>query len=125
MRTLAYVVGGVGSVSLLTSGVFFYLMRSKMGDIEEYCGTDGTCRNDALGEADQKAASDLESSIRQYYYLTLGTLGIGLGGLGAATYLYVRAHQMDRAHAATTQSWKIEPHAPGADVAGLSVVGRF
>ena len=127
MRTIAYVVGGVGSVSLLTSGVFFFLMRSKMGDIEEYCGDDGTCKDDILGEADRKAATDLESSIRQYYYLTLGTLGVGLGGLGAATYLYLRAHRMDEAEAdkGKTQSFRVEPHAPGADVAGLSVVGRF
>jgi hypothetical protein len=132
LRLTAYISGGVGGASLIGSGVFFLLMRQKLASMEDLCGDDDTCRNDTLTAEERDNAEDWNAKIGRYYYLTWGALGVGVVGLGAGTYFYIRAMQADEERAkaqpdaqATVEGWQLAPSAPGADLAGLSVVGRF
>jgi len=138
LRTLSYIVGGAGAACLLSSGVFFLMLRSNTSDIEEICGTDGTCKDDApdLTDSEWERARSLNGNIATYYYLTLVTGGLGIAGLGAGGYLYYRSTQTQKEKkpsesappedpAASDFSWRVDPTAPGADVAGLSFVGTF
>jgi hypothetical protein len=133
LRTLSFIVGGAGAASLITSGVFFALLQSKTSDMEDICGNDGTCKNDSLDERELTLATRLNGKIATYYYLTLVTGGLGVAGLGAGGYLYYRSTQQhhekkppEPAEAPESDfSWRLDPVAPGADVAGLSFVGSF
>ena len=136
LRTLSYIVGGAGAASLVTSGVFFLLLQSKTSDMEKICGDDGTCRNDALSPSQLSRAKSLNGNIATYYYLTLVTGGLGVAGLGAGAYLYYRSTQQHDEKKPPEPVkpedpresdfvWRIDPVAPGADVAGLSFVGSF
>ncbi|MBN1605178.1 MAG: PEGA domain-containing protein [Polyangiaceae bacterium] len=133
LRTLSYVVGGAGAACLITSGVFFYLLESNTSDMEDICGGDGTCRNDSLTEDQLTLAKSLNGKIATYYYLTLVTGGLGVAGLGAGGYLYYRStrQQAEKKPSEPAEPadsdfvWRLDPVAPGADIAGLSFVGRF
>ena len=132
LRLVAYISGGVGGASLIGSGVFFLLMQQKLSSMENLCGDDGSCRNDDLTAAERDNAEMWNAKIEQYFYLTWGTLGVGVVGLGAGTYFYLRARQVEKERAgaqpdaeADISSWQLAPTAPGADLAGMSVIGRF
>lgn len=131
-RLIAYVSGGVGGASLIGSGIFFALLQGKLSRMEELCGDDQTCRDDNLAQTQQVEAERLNTGIERYFYLTWGTLGVGVAGLGAGAYFYIRAMQIEKQRAkkqasteAHTASLELAPAAPGADLAGLSLVGRF
>lgn len=133
LRTISYVVGGVGAASLVASGVFFYLLQSNTSDIEKMCGTDETCEGDLHTRAEHEKATDLNGKIARYYYLTLVTGGLAVAGIGTAAYLYIRSGQQGKEKPESPEPvepgsdfvWRIDPAAPGADVAGLSFVGAF
>jgi hypothetical protein len=133
LRTISYVVGGVGAASLVASGVFYYLLRSNTSDIEKICGHDGTCKGDLENDSQVKQVQDLNSKIARYYYLSFVTGGLAVAGLGTAAYLYVRSNQQTKENKPANHEepegsnfvWRVDPSAPGADIAGLSFVGRF
>jgi hypothetical protein len=136
LRTLSYIVGGAGAACLITSSVFYILLQSKTSDMEKICGDDGTCKNDSLNQDELTLAKRLNGKIATYYYLTVVTGGLGIAGLGAGGYLYYRSTQQEKAKKPSEPaepagppesdfSWRLDPVAPGADIAGLSFVGHF
>ena len=87
MRLVAYISGGVGGASLIGSGVFFLLMQQKLSSMEDLCGDDGSCRNDDLSATERDNAEMWNAKIEQYFYLTWGTLGVGVVGVATGVVL--------------------------------------
>jgi len=74
-----WVVGGVGVASLAVSGVFFGLRQSAKSDLDKGCN----------GNVCPKSLQGKEDDGKLYTTLSYVTLGVGVAGLGVATYLFV------------------------------------
>jgi hypothetical protein len=76
---LPWVVGGVGAAGLVGAGVLFGLRQSERGDLGDRC-------------ASSKCLPEERTSIDRadrYGTLSLLSLGVGVVGVGAATYLFL------------------------------------
>lgn len=106
-----YIIGGVGALSLASSGVFFILRQNAISKLDDACGQDRRgCPSSLEGT---------ESSGRTYSYLSLATLLLGVAGVGTAGALLLMGDGSGKGpEAAFTTS------APLADV-GASLTGRF
>ncbi|WP_437839961.1 tetratricopeptide repeat protein [Sorangium sp. So ce1153] len=123
------VVLGAGIASGVVGGVFLGLRAGTLSDLDALCGGDRSCPPSARPTAD-----------RGRLYTGVAEVGIGLGvaGVAAGIALLVTsgrgaAAAEPRAGAAAARRTAgagvpraaIVPHAPGADLAGLGVAGRF
>ncbi|MCB9583856.1 MAG: PEGA domain-containing protein [Polyangiaceae bacterium] len=72
-----WIIGGVGAVSLVASGVFFLMKNGAESDL------DGACR----GSVCPKSVEDKQSSGESYAMWTNVTLGIGVVGIGVAAVM--------------------------------------
>lgn len=111
-RLTAYVIGGVGVASLVTSGVLFGLRQSTLSDLESKCGPERRCPS---------AAANEYSNLKIYNVTAQIALGVGLAGVGTAVTLLVLQRKA-AAPSTTSSSWL--PGAPDS-LAGLSWAGRF
>ncbi len=119
---LPYVVGGVGATSLVTSGVFFYLNRSTVSDLEGRC-PDRDCRS--LGDGAWQSAQDDYDAAKVQETVAWVTGGVGLVALGAGVALYLLDQEPTQEAVATSKRGvRVVGSAPGAD-AGLSLHGVF
>jgi len=86
---LPWVFGGVGAVGLVGAGVFFALRQSERNDLGDKC-------------ASSKCLTEERSSVDRadrYGTLSLVSLGVGIAGVGAATYLFLSAPSSETAAA--------------------------
>jgi hypothetical protein len=123
-RIIPYAIGGFGAAALVTSGVFFILQRGKDSELETLCGTDRDCTNTeprALNLDQQANARSMNKKLKAYSTTTQISAVAGVVALGVAGVLILT--EPKQAKPAT--AWSIEPHAPGAQLGGLSVIGRF
>jgi hypothetical protein len=111
VRTIGFVVGGVGIASLIGSGVMFYLRHTTINDLDKQCGTDRqTCPES------QRSAVD-----RGKLYTTLGDVTLAVGAVSVAvgaTLVIAGGHSSEQA------SLSIAPGAAYAN-AGATLLGRF
>jgi hypothetical protein len=111
VRTVGFVVGGVGIASLIGSGAMFYLRHTTISDLDKQCGSD------------RQACPDSERSTvdRGKLYTTLGdvTLAVGAVGLGVGATLVILG-----SHSSEQPSLAIAPGAAYAN-AGATLLGRF
>jgi len=111
MRTIGFVVGGVGIASLVGSGALFYLRHTTITDLDKQCG------------ADRQTCPDSERSTvdRGKLYTTLGdvTLAVGAVGLAVGAALVIAG-----GHSSEQASISIAPGAAYAN-AGATLLGRF
>ena len=111
MRTIGFVVGGVGIASLIGSGALFYLRHTTITDLDKQCG------------ADRQTCPDSERSTvdRGKLYTTLGdvTLAVGAVGLAVGAALVIAG-----GHSSEQASVSIAPGAAYAN-AGATLLGRF
>src|SRR5450432_1929873 len=111
MRTIGFVVGGVGIASLIGSGAMFYLRHTTITGLDKQCG------------ADRQTCPDSERSTvdRGKLYTTLGdvTLAVGAVGLGVGATLVIAG-----GHSSEQASVSIAPGAAYAN-AGATLLGRF
>jgi hypothetical protein len=77
---LPWIVGGVGVAGLAGAGVFYALRASAKSDL------DGTCRGDVCPQS----LESTQSKGKTYSTLTVVSLGVGVVGIGVATYLFVK-----------------------------------
>ena len=110
-RTLGFVVGGIGTASLLTSGVMFYLRHTTISDLDARCGSDRK-----MCPENQRNAVD-----RGKLYTAVGdiTLVVGAAGIGIGAVLVVAGGR-----SAEQASLAIAPGAAYAN-AGATLLGRF
>ncbi|WP_437515022.1 PEGA domain-containing protein [Sorangium sp. So ce1099] len=123
------VVLGAGIASGVVGGVFLGLRAGTLSDLDALCGGDRSCPPSARPTAD-----------RGRLYTGVAEVGIGLGvaGVAAGIALLVTSGRSaaaaePRAGAAAARRSAgggvpraaVVPHAPGADLAGLGVAGRF
>ncbi|XXT23716.1 hypothetical protein WME94_19445 [Sorangium sp. So ce429] len=120
---------GAGIASGVVGGVFLGLRAGTLSDLDALCGGDRSCPPSARPTAD-----------RGRLYTGVAEVGIGLGvaGVAAGVALLVTSSRgaaaaEPRAGAAAARQSAgagvpraaVVPHAPGADLAGLGVAGRF
>ena len=111
-KLIPYVIGGVGVVSLIGSGVLFGLRQSALSDLENKCGPDRkSCPSSARGELD---------NLKLYNATAQIALGVGVVGVGTAVTLLI----LQKRQSATKTGFVLMPAAPNA-LAGASVNGRF
>jgi PEGA domain len=111
-RLIPYLIGGVGVVSLVGSGVLFALRQSTLSDLEDKCGADRkSCPPSSRGEVD---------NLKLYNTTAQVALGIGVVGVGAAVTLIL----LQKKQNPTTAGFMLTPDAPNA-LAGASLTGRF
>ncbi|WP_437970996.1 hypothetical protein WMF04_17670 [Sorangium sp. So ce260] len=125
------VVLGAGVASVAVGGVFLGLRGGTLTDLDALCGGDRSCPPSARPIADRG---------RLYTGVAEAAIGLGVAGVATGIVLLVTssggaAEPDARARAARAAGrWgagegvrraEVLPRAPGADVAGLSVAGRF
>jgi hypothetical protein len=111
-RLVPYVIGGVGVVSLIGSGVLFGLRQSTLSDLENKCGADRkSCPSSSRGEV---------SNLSTYNTTAQIALGVGVVGVGAAVTLLLLQKKQPPAQAGLM----FTPDAPNA-LAGASLRGQF
>lgn len=76
---LPWVVGGVGAAGLVGAGVFFALRQNERADLRDVCAG-----SQCLPE--EKTAIDRGN---RYGAFALASLGVGIAGVGVATYLFL------------------------------------
>ncbi|XYI01987.1 hypothetical protein ACMHYB_20320 [Sorangium sp. So ce1128] len=123
------VVLGAGIASGVVGGVFLGLRAGTLSDLDALCGGDRSCPPSARPTAD-----------RGRLYTGVAEVGIGLGVVGVAAGIVLLVTSRGGAAAAEPRAGAaaarrsagggapraaVVPHAPGADLAGLGVAGRF
>jgi len=112
-------VGIGGGVLLITSGVFYLMRQSKINSLDTLCGNQDVCKPDAP----VAQVNDEKSKLRTYNAVATITGIGGLAAVGVAVGLLVLDTKASKPQAAT--SLYINPAAPGANLAGLSLAGKF
>ncbi|XXX81290.1 hypothetical protein WMF30_21250 [Sorangium sp. So ce134] len=117
---------GAGIASGAVGGVFLGLRAGTLSDLDALCGGDTSCPPSARPIADRG---------RLYTGIAEAAIGLGVVGVAAGIVLLVTssggAAEPDAGAASRRSPGKglrraaILPQAPGADLAGLSVAGRF
>ncbi|WP_437819253.1 PEGA domain-containing protein [Sorangium sp. So ce1078] len=125
------VVLGAGIASVAVGGVFLGLRGGTLTDLDALCGGDRSCPPSARPIADRG---------RLYTGVAEAAIGLGVAGVAAGIVLLATssggaAEPDARARAARAAGRRgagegvrraeVLPRAPGADLAGLSVAGRF
>lgn len=113
-RLTAYVIGGVGVASLISSAVLFGLRQSTLSDLENKCGPEHNCPSSAANEY---------SNLKTYNVTAQIALGVGVAGVGTAlTMLILQRKQAPSTSTSASRTWSLS--APNSLV-GLSWGGRF
>jgi hypothetical protein len=76
---LPWIVGGVGVAGLAASGAFFGLRQGAKSDLDRGCD----------GNVCPRSLQSKEDNGKLYTTLSIVTLGVGIAGVGVATYLFV------------------------------------
>jgi serine/threonine-protein kinase len=114
-RLVAYVVGGVGIVSVGGGALFGIMALNKRSDAEKLCPT-SPCA---------EAAAGVEANDTAYTFANLSNVGIGVGvvALGVATYLLLTAPDKPQT-ARFDPGFRVDPLV-SKQGGGLSVGGTF
>jgi hypothetical protein len=104
------VLGGVGVAGFIGSGVFFALRQSEMSSLDDVC----------RGNVCPASASDKQDKGKLYSTLTPVFLGVGVVGVGVATYLFISGSHRNREQSMLPVDVAALPHG-GA----MTLHGRF
>ncbi len=113
----ALVVGGIGVLALLGAGGFYLARSSVKSDLDGVCGDDG--------QSCPAEKEDAISSGSTYTTLTNVFAVVGVIGVGVGVVLFVTAPKAESKAAPPPTSLRLSPTAPGANLAGFSLIGRF
>jgi hypothetical protein len=80
---LPWIVGGVGVAGLAASGAFFALRQGAQSDIDKLC------RGNVCPKSAEQTVKDKQDQGKLDTALSMVFLGVGVAGLGVATYLLV------------------------------------
>jgi hypothetical protein len=113
-KVVPYVLGGVGAVSLIGSGVLFGLRQGALQDLEDACGQGGKSCPPSM----QSRYDDLKF----YHYGAQVALGVGVAAVGTATAILLLQRKKPKEPEKT--SLELVPVAGGSEI-GASVSGTF
>ncbi len=122
-----YVLMGVGGAGLATAGVLAIVRKRDLDDLESTCNLDGNQCPDGLSEKRLDELDKKNSRVNTLDWLAPTVAGVGLAAAGAGVALFF----LDRQNAEQAQQGErvreleFAATAPGADLMGFSVVGRF
>jgi hypothetical protein len=94
------VVGGVGVAGLIGSGVFYALRQGEKSALDDVC----------RGSICPESASDKQSKGQLYTTLATVSLGVGVVGVGVATYLFISGSHQNREQAMMPVDVAALPH---------------
>jgi len=117
-KVVPFVIGGVGGVSLIGSGVLFGLRQSTLKELEGACGPDGK----HCPQSKQSRYDDLKF----YHYGAEVTLGVGIAAVGTAGALlfFQRKKKEPAADGARLQLLPTLPMSAQAPL-GATLLGTF
>lgn len=118
---LPYVLGGIGTAGLVTSGVFLALNRSKVSGLGDRC-PERDCS--ALSPGDRDAARADYDTARTHEIVMWSTLGVGAAALGTGLVLYLLDQKPNQEVVRLPYGFAVRADAPASD-AGLSISGAF
>jgi len=123
-----YVLMGVGGAALITSGVLFVIRSRDLSDLKDKCTRVDDSNYSCPPTLSDSERSDLRSKADRVQ--TLDTvapvmLGVGVVAAGVGGTLFYLDHRNAQQQARATKRVRWVATAPGADVAGFSVVGQF
>jgi tetratricopeptide (TPR) repeat protein len=124
-RVIPYVLGGVGAAALVNSGIFYVLQRKKDSELLDLCGNDHVCdpKTDDISQSDVDRALKMNQRMRLYATITQVSLVAGVVALGTAGVLILTEPKAPKSP--QNARWFFAPEAPGANLAGVSLNGRF
>ena len=105
---LPWIVGGVGVAGLAASGVFFGLREGAKSDLEKGCD----------GNVCPKSLQSKQDDGKLYTTLSFVTLGVGIAGVGVATYLFVAGTGKHEEQASVPVDVAMLPHGGFVTVRG-------
>lgn len=116
-RTIGYVVGGVGVVSLILSGAFFAVRAGAKSDLENACA-DGTPK--------RCAPSAEDSFDKAKTFETMGWVagGIGVAALATGAVLIITGKPKHHEEPVNYGA-RFVPYAPNANLFGFGIEGAF
>jgi hypothetical protein len=119
-RVVPYAVGIGGGVLLISSGVFYLMRQSEINTLDSLCGGhQGQCNSDAPSDQINSEKKKLNT-----YNALMTITGIGgIAAVGVAVGLLLLEPKPQKP--AATTSLYVNPAAPGANLAGLSLTGAF
>jgi PEGA domain len=117
-KVVPFVIGGVGLVSLIGSGVLFGLRQSTLSELENSCPTRKNC--------DPSKASRYDD-LKFYHYGSMVTLGVGVAAVGTAGALLFFQRKKKEPIAETAARLQLVPSLPltANSPAGATLQGTF
>jgi hypothetical protein len=118
-KVVPLVIGGVGVVSLVGSGVLFGLRQKTLSELKDACGPEGKHCPPSM----QSKYDDLKF----YHYGSMVTLGVGVAAVGTAAALLVLQRKKEPAKDKDSVAFQLVPSMPLSrqDPLGASVLGTF
>ena len=122
-----YVLMGAGAAAMATAGVLYFGVRaSDLEELEDKCepvgADDYSCQGVPEDEKPELRKKDNRVKTLDYVSPILFGVGLATAGVGG-TLLYLDLKNADDAQ--RRSRWSVAAAAPGADLGGVSLVGRF
>jgi len=122
-----YVLMGVGGAALVTSGVLFVVRSQDLSDLKDKCEKVNDQNYDCTSLTDPERADlrDKADRVQTLDYVAPIMLGVGVVAAGVGGTLFYLDMKNAKKQGTGTKRVGWVAAAPGADVAGFSVVGQF
>lgn len=122
-----YILMGTGAAAMATAGVLFFGVRAAdLKELKDEC-EEVSSDSYSCGAAPESEKSELRkrsNRVETLNYVSPILLGAGLAAAGVgATLFYLDLNRPS--DQARPSKWRVATAAPGADLGGLSLVGRF
>lgn len=126
-RIIAYATGGFTIVAGAATFVFWSKRSSALDQMKRLCDDDGTCADDFGSMTDDEKRTAQKTNDKLVLYDTLFLAGVATTGAAAlATGILVALEVFEKKpKKAAHLSLELMPHAPNAELGGMSVIGRF
>lgn len=126
-RLIAYGTGGFALAAGAATFVFWYKRNSALDQMRSLCGNDRSCKDNLaeLSDAEEELARKTNDKLVLYdtlFVAGLATTGVALAATATLVALEVFEKKPKKAATLTVQ---LAPHAPGAELGGISVLGTF
>ncbi|MGE5787997.1 MAG: PEGA domain-containing protein [Myxococcales bacterium] len=126
-RLIAYGTGGFALAAGAATFVFWYKRNSALDQMRSLCGNDRSCKDNLaeLSDAEEDLARKTNDKLVLYdtlFVAGLATTGVALAATATLVALEVFEKKPKKAATLTVQ---LAPHAPGAELGGISVLGTF
>lgn len=126
-RLIAYGTGGFALAAGAATFVFWYKRNSALDQMRALCGNDRSCKDNLaeLSDAEEDLARKTNDKLVLYdtlFVAGLATTGVALAATATLVALEVFEKKPKKAAGLRVQ---LAPHAPGAELGGVSVLGKF